>query len=148
MFGNLQNKGNITVKGAGVTGLLIDPATIQGNLVNEGTLQVAGGVLEGDGIRGLKFAGQSVLQGDLINAASGKILADGDEATGIQLKGGSIGGKLVNNGLIQVSGTKSTGVLATYDDMGGPDRVDLGGIENHGSIVASGDDATALRPTV
>ncbi|MDF5971720.1 autotransporter domain-containing protein [Pseudomonas aeruginosa] len=146
MFGNLQNKGSITVNGAGVTGLLIDPAIIHGNLVNEGTLQVAGGVLEGDGIRGLKLAGQSVLQGDLINAASGKILADGDEATGIQLKGGSIGGKLINNGLIQVSGTGSTGILATYDDdMGGLDRVDLGGIENHGSIVASGDDATALR---
>ncbi|MDV6759719.1 autotransporter outer membrane beta-barrel domain-containing protein, partial [Pseudomonas aeruginosa] len=146
VFGNLQNKGSISVNGAGVTGLLIDPATIHGNLVNEGTLQVAGGVLEGDGIRGLKFAGQSVLQGDLVNATSGKILADGDEATGIQLKGGTIGGKLINNGLIQVSGTESTGVLATYDDdMGGPDRVDLGGIENHGSIVASGDDATALR---
>ncbi|HBO3518245.1 TPA: autotransporter outer membrane beta-barrel domain-containing protein [Pseudomonas aeruginosa] len=146
VFSNLQNKGSITVKGAGVTGLLIDPAIIHGNLVNEGTLQVTGGVLEGDGIRGLKFAGQSVLQGDLINAASGKILADGDEATGIQLKGGTIGGKLINNGLIQVSGTESTGVLATYDDdMGGPDRVDLGRIENHGSIVASGDDATALR---
>lgn len=146
VFGNLQNKGSITVKGAGVSGLLIDPAAIHGNLVNEGTLQVAGGVLEGDGIRGLKFAGQSVLQGDLVNAASGKILADGQEATGIQLKGGTIGGKLINNGLIQVSGTGSTGVLATYDDdMGGPDRVDLGGIENHGSIVASGDDATALR---
>lgn len=146
VFGNLQNKGSITVNGAGVTGLLIDPATIHGNLVNEGTLQVAGGVLDGDGIRGLKFAGQSELQGDLVNAASGKILADGQEATGIQLKGGTIGGKLINNGLIQVSGTESTGVLATYDDdMGGPDRVDLGGIENHGSIVASGDDATALR---
>ncbi|MFG9941664.1 hypothetical protein ACG3RN_09000 [Pseudomonas aeruginosa] len=51
VFGNLQNKGSITVKGAGVTGLLIDPAIIHGNLVNEGTLQVAGGVLEGDGIR-------------------------------------------------------------------------------------------------
>ncbi|MGA4815314.1 hypothetical protein ACPA9J_08830 [Pseudomonas aeruginosa] len=87
-----QNKGSITVNGAGVTGLLIDPAIIHGNLVNEGTLQVAGGVLEGDGIRGLKLAGQSVLQGDLINAASGKILADGDEATGIQLKGGTIDG--------------------------------------------------------
>ncbi|MEI0746973.1 hypothetical protein VUS79_33690, partial [Pseudomonas aeruginosa] len=68
------------------------------------------------GIRGLKFAGQSVLQGDLVNAASGKILADGEEATGIQLKGGTISGKLINNGLIQVSGAGSTAVLATYDD--------------------------------
>ncbi|HBO1367541.1 TPA: autotransporter outer membrane beta-barrel domain-containing protein [Pseudomonas aeruginosa] len=146
VFGNLQNKGSITVNGAGVTGLLIDPAIIHGNLVNEGTLQVAGGVLEGDGIRGLKFAGQSVLQGDLVNAASGKILADGEEATGIQLKGGTIAGKLINDGLIQVSGAGSTAILATYDDdYGGPDRVDLGGIENHGSLLASGDDATALR---
>ncbi|MDH0288667.1 autotransporter domain-containing protein [Pseudomonas sp. GD04087] len=146
VFGNLQNKGSISVSGAGVTGLLIDPAIIHGNLVNEGTLQVAGGVLEGDGIRGLKFAGQSVLQGDLGNAASGKILADGEEATGIQLKGGTIAGKLINDGLIQVSGAGSTAILATYDDdNGGPDRVDLGGIENHGSILASGDDATALR---
>ncbi len=146
VFGNLQNKGSISVSGAGVTGLLVDPAIIHGNLVNEGTLQVTGGVLEDDGIRGLKFAGQSVLQGNLLNAASGKILADGEEATGIQLKGGTIGGKLINNGLIQVSGAGSTAVLATYnDDNGGPDRVDLGGIENHGSILASGDDATALR---
>ncbi|HHW1804901.1 TPA: autotransporter domain-containing protein [Pseudomonas aeruginosa] len=146
VFGNLQNKGSISVSGAGVTGLLIDPAIIHSNLVNEGTLQVAGGVLEGDGIRGLKFAGQSVLQGDLVNATSGKILADGEEATGIQLKGGTIAGKLINDGLIQVSGAGSTAILATYDDdNGGPDRVDLGGIENHGSILASGDDATALR---
>ncbi|HFK1874674.1 TPA: autotransporter domain-containing protein [Pseudomonas aeruginosa] len=146
VFGNLQNKGSITVNGAGVTGLLVDPAIIHGNLVNEGTLLVTGGVLEDDGIRGLKFAGQSVLQGDLLNAASGKILADGEEATGIQLKGGTIAGKLINDGLIQVSGAGSTAILATYDDdMGSPNRVDLGGIENHGSIVASGDDATALR---
>ncbi|MFG9941663.1 hypothetical protein ACG3RN_08995 [Pseudomonas aeruginosa] len=80
----------------------------------------------------LKFAGQSVLQGDLVNAASGKILADGEEATGIQLKGGTISGKLINNGLIQVSGAGSTKARHHDDDMGGPDRVDLGGIENHG----------------
>jgi hypothetical protein len=33
VFSNLQNKGSITVNGAGVTGLLIDPATIHGLIV-------------------------------------------------------------------------------------------------------------------
>jgi outer membrane autotransporter protein len=143
IFGNLVNKGSITVNGDQATGLLNDVATIHGSVINEGTLSVTGGVLEGDGVRAIKLAEGSHIGGDLSNTSSGKILAEGEKATGILLKGGSIAGKLINSGLIQVSGEESTAVFVTHDES--PDRVDIGGIENHGSIIASGDDATALK---
>jgi outer membrane autotransporter protein len=143
ILGNLVNKGSISVNGDQATGLLNDVATIHGSVINEGTLSVTGGVLEGEGVRAIKLAEGSHIGGDLSNTSSGKILAEGEKATGILLKGGSIAGKLINSGLIQVSGEESTAVFVTHDESS--DRVDIGGIENHGSIVASGNDAIALK---
>lgn len=146
IFGNLVNKGSIAVSGGGVSAMLVDPAIIHGNLVNEGTLRVSGDEFEGDGIRALEFSGDSELHGDLINASTGQILADGKNAKGILLEGGEIDGKLINNGLIQVSGENSTALDATSNEyFGYSDRVDIGGIENNGSIIASGNDAVGVE---
>ncbi|MGV8842043.1 MAG: autotransporter domain-containing protein [Pseudomonas sp.] len=143
--GSLINKGNISATGGAATAMLIDPAVIGGDLINQGTLSTTGEPFEGEGARALEFSGQSEIHGDLINTATGKILAEGTNATGILLMGGEIDGKLINQGLIQVSGVDATAIDATSNEFGGwSDRVDLGGIENHGSIIAKGDDAVGL----
>ncbi|MBM3109265.1 autotransporter domain-containing protein [Pseudomonas arcuscaelestis] len=150
IFGNLVNKGSIEVSGGGVSAMLVDPAIIHGNLINEGTLSVKGDEFEGDGIRALEFSGESELHGDLINANTGKILADGKNATGILLEGGEIDGKLINNGLIQVSGEDATALDVTSNEYSWAgttysDRVDIGGIENNGRIIATGADAIGVE---
>ncbi|WP_342624929.1 autotransporter outer membrane beta-barrel domain-containing protein [Pseudomonas alkylphenolica] len=150
IFGNLVNKGSIAVSGGGVSAMLVDPAIIHGNLVNEGTLSVNGDEFEGDGIRALEFSGESELHGDLINASTGQILANGKNAKGILLEGGEIDGKLINNGLIQVSGEGATALDATsneYSWAGNPrsEKVVIGGIENNGRIIATGDDAVGVE---
>lgn len=143
--GSLINKSNISVVGDGSAAMLIDPALIEGNLVNQGTLSATGGLLDGDGVRALEFSGESELYGDLINATSGKIIAEGSHATGILLEGGQINGKLINHGLIQVGGAETTAIDATSNENGhASDRVDIGGIENHGSIIAQGENAVGL----
>jgi outer membrane autotransporter protein len=139
--GALINKGNISVVGGGSAAMLIDPAYID-ELINEGTLSAKGELFEGDAARALEFSGQSGLYGNLTNTASGKILAEGGQATGILLEGGEIDGKLINQGLIQVSGADATAIDATSSDFGS--RVYLGGIENHGSIIAKGENAVGL----
>lgn len=145
IFGNLVNKGSIAVSGGGVSAMLVDPAIIHGNLVNEGTLSVNGDEFEGDGIRALEFSGESELHGNLINASTGQILANGKNAKGILLEGGEIDGKLINNGLLQVSGEGATALDATSNEyFGYTDRVDIGGIENNGRIIATGADAVGV----
>ncbi|MNM47344.1 Outer membrane protein B precursor [compost metagenome] len=146
IFGSLVNKGSIAVSGDGVSAMLVDPAIIHGNLVNEGTLSVNGNEFEGDGIRALEFSGESQLHGNLINASTGQILANGKNAKGILLEGGEIKGKLINNGLIQVSGEGATALDATSNEyFGYTDRVDIGGIENNGRIIATGNDAVGVE---
>lgn len=140
--GNLVNKGNIDVRGNGVSGLLADALSLHGNLVNEGTISVKGDTVLDGSTRAIEFSEQSKLGGDFINAASGRILAEGFMVSGIELAGGSIDGKLVNNGLIQAVGENATGITGTQYLS---DRIDLGGIVNNGRIVARGDDASALE---
>ncbi|TLP73958.1 autotransporter domain-containing protein [Pseudomonas nitroreducens] len=141
--GNLVNKGNISVRGQGVSGMLADALKVGGDFVNEGTFSVKGNSLEDDETRAIEFSEQSKLGGNLINAASGRILAEGKGATGVLLAGATINGKLINNGLIEVTGEDSTAVDTTTDFQS--DRLDIGGIENHGQIIAHGDDATAIE---
>lgn len=162
--GDMVNKGNITVVGNGSSALLIDPAVIGGDLINEGTLSVKGEPLldtdtDGynpddkesvenatDNARAVDFSGSSHVSGDFINAASGKILVEGTDSTGILMSGGRIDGKLINNGLIQVTGSNATAIDATTQSWGmGEDRVDLGGIVNNGTIIAKGEDAVGLE---
>ncbi|MCP8466980.1 autotransporter domain-containing protein [Pseudomonas sp. ZM23] len=139
--GNLINRGRIQVAGEGVSAFLGDALKIGGDLVNEGTLSVKGDTAQ-DQTRAIEFSEQSKLGGDLVNAASGRILAEGFSAAGISLAGGTINGKLINDGLIQVTGENAVGI-AGDEYMSNP--IDLGGIVNNGRIVARGDDASAIE---
>lgn len=139
--GNLINRGRIQVAGEGVSAFLGDALKIGGDLVNEGTLSVKGDTAQ-DQTRAIEFSEQSKLGGDLVNAASGRILAEGFSAAGISLAGGTINGKLINDGLIQVTGENAVGIAG---DEYMSDSIDLGGIVNNGRIVARGDDASAIE---
>lgn len=146
--GNLINKGSISVVGGGSNALMIDPATINGSVINQGLLSATGEpLLDGNEIdvaRALDFTG--TIKGDLINDTKGRIIANGTNAKGINLEGGRIDGMLINRGLIQVTGNGATAIDATTSGDGpNADMVDLAGIHNSGTIIASGDDAEGIR---
>lgn len=148
--GDVINKGSISAIGGGANALMIDPAKIGGSVINEGLLYAEGAPLNDDGgrdvARAVDFSGSSVIKGDLLNAAGGKIIAKGEDAKGINLEGGEIVGKVINRGLIEVTGAGATAIDATTSGSGAyTDMVDLAGIENHGTIIASGDDAEGIR---
>ncbi|RQJ19381.1 autotransporter outer membrane beta-barrel domain-containing protein [Pseudomonas aeruginosa] len=151
--GDLVNQGTITLTGQAGSAILLDTfTTIEGDLRNEGTLSVtgepylepsegAGDRDEMDTAQALDFGDSAVILGNLVNAASGQILAEGREAIAINLEGGLIGGKLVNQGLIQAIGLDAVAIDATEYEG---DFVDLAGIENSGRIIAQGEGARAL----
>ncbi|WEJ24177.1 autotransporter domain-containing protein [Pseudomonas sp. SD17-1] len=146
--GNLINKGSISAVGGGSNALMIDPATINGSVINQGLLSATGEPLldgsEMDVARALDFTG--TIKGDLLNDTTGRIIAKGTSAKGINLEGGRIDGKLINNGLIQVTGNGATAIDATTSFNGqNVDMVDLAGIVNNGTIIATGDDAEGIR---
>lgn len=146
--GNLINKGSISAVGGGSNALMIDPATINGSVINQGLLSATGEPLldgsEMDVARALDFTG--TIKGDLLNDTTGRIIAKGTSAKGINLEGGRIDGKLINNGLIQVTGDGATAIDATTSFNGqNVDMVDLAGIVNTGTIIATGDDAEGIR---
>lgn len=148
--GDVINKGSISAIGGGANALMIDPALIGGSVINEGLLYVKGEPLLDDGdtdvARAIDMSGTTVIQGDLVNAASGRIIAEGTDAKGINLEGGEIVGKVINHGLIRVTGDGATAIDATSNERWStPDMTDLKGIENHGTIIASGDDAEGIR---
>lgn len=151
--GDLLNKGSIEVEGAGSSALNIDPAQIGGSLVNQGTLSVKGEPqVEEDGevesVSAISLYGTEI-GGDLLNDTSGKIIAEGTQADGIEVLGSSIGGKMINSGLIQVSGQYANAINleddSYYDglsDVNVPTYVPS--IENTGSIVARGEGADGI----
>ncbi|PPS61154.1 autotransporter outer membrane beta-barrel domain-containing protein [Pseudomonas sp. BRM28] len=146
--GNLINKGSISAVGGGSNALMIDPATINGSVINQGLLSATGEPLldgsEMDVARALDFTG--TIKGDLLNDTTGRIIAKGTSAKGINLEGGRIDGKLINNGLIQVTGNGATAIDVTTSFNGqNVDMVDLAGIVNNGTIIATGDDAEGIR---
>lgn len=144
--GDVINKGSISATGGGANALMIDPARIGGSLINQGLLSAIGEPLTDGGgtdvARALDFSGTSLIEGDLINADSGRIVASGESARGINLEGGTINGKVINYGSIVVSGEGATAIDATTSNRG--DMVDLAGIENHGTIIATGNDANGI----
>lgn len=146
--GNLINKGSISAVGGGSNALMIDPATINGSVINQGLLSATGEPLLDDGdtdvARALDFTG--TIKGDLINDTTGRIIANGTDAKGINLEGGRIDGLVINRGLIEVTGNGATAIDATTSGFGlNADMVDLTGILNSGTIIASGEDAEGIR---
>ena len=138
--------------------------TLTGSITNNGTLEGGDGLLN---VSGLEFEG-GVLQGSLINSATGVITTSGDN--GIKIDGdldvdftdneGVIEGQVVNNGTITAlcqaldidsnawikSGIVNTGTLENTDTIGScvlvevdeTSRVD-GGISNTGLMKSGGD---------
>ncbi|MDF0731936.1 autotransporter domain-containing protein [Pseudomonas entomophila] len=146
--GDLVNQGSITVSGRGAVALRLDPVKVTGNLINSGLLSASGEPLDdGNGhhvARALHFDGDSEVAGDLINTASGRILASGSEARGITLAGQSLGGRLVNQGLVQAQGVGAIAVEAPVTPGANPYHVELAGIDNQGRIIALGDNAKGI----
>ncbi|MCU1723897.1 autotransporter outer membrane beta-barrel domain-containing protein, partial [Pseudomonas sp. 5P_5.1_Bac1] len=148
--GSVINKGSISAIGGGANALMIDPAIIGGSVINEGLLLAKGEPLTDDGgtdvARAIDMSGSTTIKGDLVNAATGRIIAEGRDAKGINLEGGEIVGKVINRGLIQVTGAGATAIDVTSNERWQQvDMTDLAGIENHGTIIASGDDAEGIR---
>lgn len=150
--GNLIHKGSISAVGGGANALRIDPAVIGGSVINEGLLSAKGEPLEDgyavDIATGIDMSGSTQIRGDMINAASGRIIVEGEDATGIYLTGGQIVGKVINNGLIQAGGEDSVG-LEVAGGFNGTTYAGtkLLGIENNGTIIATGADANGIRIT-
>lgn len=148
--GSVINKGSISAVGGGANALMIDPAIIGGSVINEGLLSAKGEPLTDGGgtdvARAIDMSGSTLIKGDLVNATSGRILAEGTDAKGINLEGGEIAGKVINRGLIQVTGNGATAIDVTSNERWlQTDMTDLAGLENHGTIIATGDDAEGIR---
>lgn len=150
--GNLIHRGSITAVGGGANALRIDPAVMGGSVINEGLLLAKGEPLEDGGAvdiaTGIDMSGSTRIKGDLINAASGKIIVEGEDATGIYLTGGEIVGNVINNGEIQAHGEDAVG-LEVAGGFNGSNyaATKLLGIENNGTITATGADANGIRIT-
>ncbi len=148
IFGDLVNKGSITVSGGGVTGVIVDPAIIHGSLINEGTLSASGDPLDGESVRALEVSGQSEVHNDVINAETGKIIATGENASAVLLMGSEIDGRFINYGLIEANGTGADAIDVTTNEQpqwNWSKRASVSAIENHGSIVATGTDADGIQ---
>lgn len=148
IFGDFVNQGEITVTGGGVTGMIVDPAIIHGSLINAGTLNASGAPLDGESVRALEISGQSEIHQDVVNAATGKIVATGENATAVLLMGSEIDGRFINNGLIQASGAGADAIDVTTNEQpqGNLSKpASVSAIENHGSIIATGVDADGIQ---
>lgn len=148
IFGDLVNKGSITVTGGGVTGIIVDPAIIHGSLINEGILSASGAPLDGENVRALEISGQSEVHKDVVNTASGQIIATGENATGVLLMGSEIDGRFINNGLIEVSGAGADAIDVTTNEQpqwNWSKAASVSAIENNGSIFATGADADGIQ---
>lgn len=149
--GDLINRGIISTTGNGSAALLIDPTVIGGSLINEGTLSTKGEPQkdfdedEYDENRGIDISGSTSIGGNLYNTVSGKIIAEGTDATGISMAGGKISGSLINDGSISASGDNSTGIDLTSSYDTSANFSDVSQLINRGSITAIGDDATAIQ---
>ncbi|MEC9481745.1 MAG: hypothetical protein UMU75_00280 [Halomonas sp.] len=154
---SLVNKGSISAFGNGSAAMLLDPAIVGGDLINEGSLNAKGGFLEGEGARGLDLSVTTVA-GNVHN--KGTITAEGEKAKAIWVsydRAGdtNIGGSLINSGTIRATDlvTKWSG---EWDDpvtnrvLTGAVGIHLedvsiqGDIINEGTIEANGDRAMGM----
>ncbi|RRU76531.1 autotransporter outer membrane beta-barrel domain-containing protein [Stutzerimonas xanthomarina] len=172
--GDLIQRGTVQVIGDGSVALIVDPATVGGSLINEGTLSVKGDQYddggENDNSRALHVM-SSTINGDLKNDVTGKIIAEGEHATALSVgRDTTLGGQLINEGLIAASGESSTAlsvegrsinidgyeirneegatIRATGTDSVGVRLTDLdhfgGVLLNNGVIEAAGENARAI----
>jgi len=164
--GNLLNKGNISAEGAASSAFFITASHIGGDVVNQGVLSASGEPAistYGETILTETLYLNGTIGGNVINGASGKVIASGTGANGIKLEAADIGyvadswgfyysdwrptvGKVINEGLIHVQGDDSIGINASHG-RGWPydPFTRLKSIENHGTILAEGNGAVAVN---
>jgi len=147
--GDLIQRGTVQVIGDGSVALIIDPATIRGSLINVGTLSVNGGQYddggENDNSRALHVMASNI-EGDLKNGVTGKIIAEGEHASALSVgRDTTVGGQLINEGLITASGVNSTAVGVEGHNI----RIDGYEIRNEegATITATGTDSVGVRLT-
>lgn len=154
--GDLVNNADVSINGAGARALLIhNDVVIEGSVINNGSLEAHWDdshhrTASGIGIAGTAEALGSapVINGDLINSTSGKIITSGKDSVGINLEGAKITGKLINNGEIIVNGEESKGIeldalVVDYNNWLSR-NTEIHSIENNGKIIATGDSTKGI----
>lgn len=166
--GDLINRGHLEVRGLQAEAFELNRTTIDGSLVNEGTVVAKGGTSSG-------YSGDDITSGLVVRETTvgkdvhnkGTILSSVKGVSpssleislyGINIEGSDIGGSLINSSEITVegdqAGNSSTGIMIqdhkeTTDDDGilHPYRVTNinGQIQNSGTITATGEDAVGVR---
>ncbi|WP_043531890.1 autotransporter outer membrane beta-barrel domain-containing protein [Litchfieldella xinjiangensis] len=111
--GSLINRGSIAVEGYGVAAMLLDPAIIEGDLINEGTLSAKGG---------------------LVTYGSNQFIYE-EGARGLDLSVTQVGGNVHNKGSITVEGERSMGIWMSHDPAG--TTIIKGDLINSGTIRAT-----------
>lgn len=138
--GQLTNTGSISVTGDNSAALKFTQAVVAGEVTNAGILKVIGNAASAIHVQ----SNMTSLEGGLINAEAGKIIANGDNANGILIESGNIDAAPLNNlGLIQVEGLDASAIKVTQDQSG--DRSDLWVINNAGHLLAKGEGSKGLN---
>ncbi|MDF9779317.1 autotransporter outer membrane beta-barrel domain-containing protein [Pseudomonas baetica] len=169
--GNITNTGTLNLLGPGAVGIYADAAEISGNLINTGTIRVTGQGSTPQTPNAIELV-DTHLTGGVTN--NGKLISSGDGAKGLYVHStsgaapvrGSIGGDVVNSGIISVTGANSAGLLLDNVALNGTVSNQLGGViaadganatsvllkdmqynalDNKGNIQASGANAVAVR---
>ena len=126
--GDLANSGTIAIEGNDSSGIAVDSA-LDGSLGHSGAITILGD--RSAGIRAGKLAGDV--------AVTGSIGVRGEDSAGVSL-GGDIGGALVFQGAVTVTGYRTTTVPADPDDL---DVDDL--LQGRSAVVIAGDVAGGIR---
>lgn len=127
--------------------VLIANSTIQNGLANKGTLSIKNPHVPGSTTvaAALRITGTSTINGKMINASGGKILAEGAGSSGILLEGATLTERLINNGQVQVDGREASGIkLTELSGTASPPKSKLTGLTNTGSITAQGKGSKGL----
>jgi outer membrane autotransporter protein len=138
--GNLTHSGSITVKNDDAVALHLVQAVLEGNLNNTGTLAT-----EGANTIAVSLGRESWIKGDLLNNQTGKIIANGQGATGIAFDQAILDGKLVNQGTISATGDGATAISLSKGQAFSTAIGKLSGLENTGKLFAEGKGSFALN---
>ncbi|MDD2055318.1 autotransporter domain-containing protein, partial [Pseudomonas putida] len=138
--GNLTHSGSITVKNDDAVALHLVQAVLEGNLNNTGTLAT-----EGANTIAVSLGRESWIKGDLLNNQTGKIIANGQGATGIAFDQATLDGKLVNQGTISATGDGATAIWLSNGGAISSANGKLSGLENTGKLFTDGKGSFALN---
>jgi len=117
--GNIVNDGTLWPAPGGNNGIHVDSSTVQGSIINNAGRQLTG-------TRAISLTNGALITGDIVNEH--RISGSYSTGVGLEVLGGSkIEGSIINNGLIQSAIVVNGGTV-------------LGGIKNAGTIERNSDD--------